>query len=160
MLIFYGVYKIFYKFLLSIVTKNYYKSTTTKDYQKKAVLEVKNGSAILYATSKRCSVPEETVGRWVVKSPSYQGPECEFKDKAKKRAQSKTGKVLTKENVLERLAAEESGRKNKFNQVNIKKDVKDSKSFKEVKQGSWIEVEYRSRSQSSKFIGQVIDINV
>ncbi|GFV13607.1 uncharacterized protein TNCV_68101 [Trichonephila clavipes] len=56
----------------------------------------------------------------------------------RKRAQSKTGEILTKENVLERLAAEERDLKNKFNQI---------------------EVEYRSRSQSSKFIGQVIDIN-
>ncbi|GFY53980.1 uncharacterized protein TNIN_335011 [Trichonephila inaurata madagascariensis] len=91
--------------------RNYIKKTSspryTKDYKKKAVLEVKNGSAIIYAVSKKRSVPEETVRRWIVKSPSHQGQE----------------------------------------------------SFKEVKQGSWIEVEYRSRSQSSKFIGQVIDIN-
>ncbi|GFY49531.1 uncharacterized protein TNIN_283351 [Trichonephila inaurata madagascariensis] len=82
----------------------------------------------------------------------------ETRYRSKKRAQSKTGEVLTKENVLERLAAEESHLKNKFNQVNIKKDLKNTESFKEVKQGSWIEVEYQSRSQSSKFIGQVIDI--
>ncbi|GFW74875.1 retrovirus-related Pol polyprotein from transposon 297 [Trichonephila clavipes] len=56
----------------------------------------------------------------------------------RKRVQSKTGEVLTNENVLERLVAEESDRKNKFHQVNIKKDVKDTKSFK-VKQGSWVE---------------------
>ncbi|GFT33105.1 hypothetical protein TNCV_1264681 [Trichonephila clavipes] len=36
------------------------------------------------------------------------------------------------------LAAEESDRKNTFHQVNIKKDVKDTESFK-VKEGSWVE---------------------
>ncbi|GFY67841.1 uncharacterized protein TNIN_51171 [Trichonephila inaurata madagascariensis] len=56
----------------------------------------------------------------------------------RKRVQSMTGEVLTNENVLERLAAEESDSKNKFHQVNIKKDVKDTESFK-VKQGSWVE---------------------
>ncbi|GFY29278.1 hypothetical protein TNCV_4724061 [Trichonephila clavipes] len=56
----------------------------------------------------------------------------------RKRVQSKTGEVLTNENVLERLAAEESGRKNQFHQVNIKKDVKDTESFR-VKQESWVE---------------------
>ncbi|GFX24501.1 hypothetical protein TNCV_993161 [Trichonephila clavipes] len=35
--------------------------------------------------------------------------------------------------------AEESDRKNKFPQVNIKKDEKDTESFK-VKQGSWVEM--------------------
>ncbi|GFW63089.1 uncharacterized protein TNCV_4454371 [Trichonephila clavipes] len=56
----------------------------------------------------------------------------------RKKLQSKTGEVLTTENVWERLAAEESNRKNKFHQVNIKKDVKDTESFK-VKQGPWVE---------------------
>ncbi|GFY59033.1 hypothetical protein TNIN_448621 [Trichonephila inaurata madagascariensis] len=55
----------------------------------------------------------------------------------RKSVQSKTGEVLTNENVLERLAAEESDRKNKFHQVNIKKDVKDTESLR-VKQGSWV----------------------
>ncbi|GFS82158.1 uncharacterized protein TNCV_250191 [Trichonephila clavipes] len=50
--------------------------------------------------------------------------------KKRKRVQSKTGEVLTTENVLERLAAEESDRKNKFHKVNTKKNVKDTKSFK------------------------------
>ncbi|GBL88777.1 hypothetical protein AVEN_158908-1 [Araneus ventricosus] len=57
--------------------RNYIKKTSgpkyTKDDLKKAVLEVKNGSKI-YAASKKFSVPEETVRRWVVKSPSHQGP--------------------------------------------------------------------------------------
>ncbi|GFY65980.1 hypothetical protein TNIN_233261 [Trichonephila inaurata madagascariensis] len=69
-------------------------------------------------------------------------------------------RAISKEQIyIIRLAAEESDRKKKFSQVNIKKDVKNTESFKEVKQGSRIEVEYRSRSQSSKFIGQMIDIN-
>ncbi|GFS90171.1 uncharacterized protein TNCV_508311 [Trichonephila clavipes] len=57
--------------------KNYIKKTScprnTKDGLKKAVLEVKNGSTI-YAASKKLSVPEETVRRWVVKNSSHQGP--------------------------------------------------------------------------------------
>ncbi|GFW84277.1 uncharacterized protein TNCV_1131461 [Trichonephila clavipes] len=57
----------------------------------------------------------------------------------RKRVQSKNGEVLTNENVLERFAAEESDRKNKFHQVNIKKDVNDTDSFK-VRQGSWVEM--------------------
>ncbi|GFY57139.1 uncharacterized protein TNIN_268001 [Trichonephila inaurata madagascariensis] len=56
----------------------------------------------------------------------------------RKRVQNKTGEVLTNENVLERLDAEESDHKNKFHQVNIKKDVKDKESFK-VKLESWVE---------------------
>ncbi|GFX23525.1 hypothetical protein TNCV_3769991 [Trichonephila clavipes] len=56
----------------------------------------------------------------------------------RKRVKSMTGEVLTYENVLERLTAEESDRNNKFHQVNIQKDVKDTESFK-VKQGSWVE---------------------
>ncbi|GFV15552.1 hypothetical protein TNCV_4835781 [Trichonephila clavipes] len=56
----------------------------------------------------------------------------------RKRVQSKSGEILTNENVLERLTAEESDRKNEFHQVNMKKDVKDTESFK-VKQGSWVE---------------------
>ncbi|GFX20373.1 hypothetical protein TNCV_3487311 [Trichonephila clavipes] len=56
----------------------------------------------------------------------------------RKRVHNKTGEVLTNENVLESLAAEESDRENKFHQVNIKKDVKDTESFK-VKQESWEE---------------------
>ncbi|GFX63866.1 uncharacterized protein TNCV_4345811 [Trichonephila clavipes] len=57
----------------------------------------------------------------------------------RKGVQSKTGEVLTNENVLERLAAEESDCKNKFHRVkNMKKDVKDTESFK-VKQRLWVE---------------------
>ncbi|GFS78892.1 hypothetical protein TNCV_4341581 [Trichonephila clavipes] len=58
--------------------------------------------------------------------------------RTRKKVQSKTSEVLTNENVLERFAAEESDRKNKFHQVNIKEDVMDTESFK-VKQGSWVE---------------------
>ncbi|GFV66716.1 hypothetical protein TNCV_3319461 [Trichonephila clavipes] len=36
------------------------------------------------------------------------------------------GEVLTKESILENLVAEESDRKNKFNEVNVKNDVKDT----------------------------------
>ncbi|GBM86493.1 hypothetical protein AVEN_241135-1 [Araneus ventricosus] len=61
--------------------RNYIKKTSgpkyTKDDLKKAVLEVKNGSTI-YAASQKFSVPEETVRRWVVKSPSHQGPGRSF----------------------------------------------------------------------------------
>ncbi|GFV68122.1 hypothetical protein TNCV_1874041 [Trichonephila clavipes] len=56
----------------------------------------------------------------------------------RKRVLNKTREVLTNENVLGRLAAEESDRKNKFYQVkNVKKDVKYTESFK-LKQGSWV----------------------
>ncbi|GBM48058.1 hypothetical protein AVEN_34384-1 [Araneus ventricosus] len=55
--------------------RNYIKKTSdpkhTKDDLKKAVLEVKKGSKIYAA--KKFSVKEETVRRWVVKSPSHQG---------------------------------------------------------------------------------------
>ncbi|GFU88620.1 uncharacterized protein TNCV_4442971 [Trichonephila clavipes] len=55
--------------------RNYIKKTSgsryTKDDLKKAILEVKNGSTI-YTASKKFSVPEETVRRWVFKSPSHQ----------------------------------------------------------------------------------------
>ncbi|GFX97608.1 hypothetical protein TNCV_2841681 [Trichonephila clavipes] len=51
----------------------------------------------------------------------------------RKRVQSKTGEVLTNENALERLAAEESDRKNQFHQGNTKKDVKDTENFKKAK---------------------------
>ncbi|GFY44881.1 uncharacterized protein TNIN_104391 [Trichonephila inaurata madagascariensis] len=57
--------------------RNYIEKTSgpryTKDDPKKAVLEVKNESTI-YAASKKFSVPEETVRRWVAKGPSHQGP--------------------------------------------------------------------------------------
>ncbi|GFS70754.1 transposable element Tc3 transposase [Trichonephila clavipes] len=47
----------------------------------------------------------------------------------RKRVQSKTGEVLTKENILESLAAEESDLKKKFHVVNIKV-VKHTENFK------------------------------
>ncbi|GBL88780.1 hypothetical protein AVEN_158910-1 [Araneus ventricosus] len=80
--------------------------------------------------------------------------------KKRKRVQSKSGEVLTNKTVLERLVVEERDRKKKFSQANIEKETDNVKvDFKEIKQGSWVEVQYQTKSQSSKFIGQVIEIN-
>ncbi|GFY35140.1 hypothetical protein TNCV_5045151 [Trichonephila clavipes] len=77
------------------------------------------------------------MGSFLKVLPSF-FPTVENSKRKRKRVHSKTGEILTNKNVLERLAAEESDRKNKFHQVNIKKDVKDPESFK-IKQGPWVE---------------------
>ena len=102
----------------------------------------------------------------------------------RKRVQNKCGEVLTTELVLERLAAEESDRKLKSEKLKVlkKKSIDETKinekegekkskkksaeilqkekkppEMSEIKQGSWVEVEYKCKRQNSKFIGQVID---
>ena len=60
---------------------------------------------------------------------------------------------------MEKLGIQESDHKKKFSQANVEKGIKNAEDFKEIKQGSWIEVKYQSRSQLPKFIGQVIETN-